>query len=117
MGKRAELFEELEALPPGDPRAKDIRKKINEIELWMIGKGFLNRKTRWGDDSLPKGYPWHTACVFYEDIRMCGDLNNKGIDLSFSCHHNSSYLSKNQDCGDMKKDPDKGKIHVCKYCN
>ncbi len=94
MGKRRELLDELDGLEFGNPRIPTLQKKINEIEEWMITKGYIKSKTNWnnqnGDSEL---YPWHTNYLNFKDIHMVGALNDTGMNINTD-----------------------GTPHLCKYC-
>lgn len=84
MGEsRAELFDKLDELPHDDPQVPGIQKRINEIEQWMIKKGFITHTTKWGAfTDKSELYPFHTGYVNFGDISLVGALNGKGINYN-----------------------------------
>ena len=96
MGKLAELWQQIKDMDYDDPRVPEVQKEINDVEEWMITKGYkTDGVTQWGKFSGNSNeYPHHTGFVRYEDISMIGDLNGLGI-------------SYNAD----------GSVHICPKCN
>ena len=84
MGEsRQQLFDKLDELSPDDPQVSGIQKRINEIERWMIKKKFIKHETKWGvfinKSSL---YPYETGYVMFDDIKLVGSLNGKGLNYN-----------------------------------
>lgn len=94
MSKRQDLFKQLEDLDPFDPKRKEIQKKINEIEEYCIKKGWLQSITKWESFEVSDNYPWHCGAIWFDDISLVGELNNKGINYNYD-----------------------ETIHVCQDCN
>jgi len=82
-GSRQQLFAKLDELKPDDPQIPGIQKRINEIEKWMIKKEFIKHETKWGEfNDQSFLYPWGTGYVNFNDIKLVGALNNKGINYN-----------------------------------
>lgn len=91
--KRQALFDQLDMLEPDDPRIPEIQQEINEIEKWMITKGYIRSVTKWGDSNISPVYPYHTGAVYIEDISRVAIFNNEGLNYTVT-----------------------KAIHVCKMC-
>ncbi len=97
MGKLGDLWGQLRGMDIDDPRRQDVQKKINEIEQFMIKKGWkTDGITRWTSSigGTSDIYPWHTGYVKLKDVSMVASLNGKGI------NYNSD-----------------GSIHNCQLCS
>lgn len=84
MGEsRQELFDKLDELSADDPQIPMIQKRINEIERWMIKKGFTKHETKWGTFSdKSELYPYETGYVDFSDIHLVGALNGTGLNYN-----------------------------------
>lgn len=56
-----------------DPRRKDVQKKINDIEKWMIENkiGSIKEVTKWNDNKymgMSESYPHNTGYIFFNDL-------------------------------------------------
>lgn len=69
MGRLSELWSLLKEMEADDPRRDDIQKQINDVEAWMIQKGYKKDGiTKWGGYGNSKNYPDRTGYIWYEDI-------------------------------------------------
>lgn len=96
MGKLADLWQQIRDMDDDDPRLPEVQKKINEVEQWMIDKGYkTDGITQWGKKSGDSNdYPHHTGFIRFEDIHMVAELN--GLDVNYN--------------------PD-GSVHKCDKCS
>lgn len=74
MGKLTNLWAELKITVDPSLREK-LQAEINEVERWMVKKGYRDRITVWGrvmpDDFLTRkvpGYPENHGTVYIEDL-------------------------------------------------
>ena len=76
MGKLSELWAQYKSLERDDSRRADIQKEINNVEQWMIDKGYKTTPlTQWynGMKTSPN-YPEGTGYIWYEDLNKIGEI-------------------------------------------
>lgn len=85
MGKLRQYWDQLQSLDFDDPRRKDLQKKINDIEKWMIENkiGDIKETTKWNDSNKRNPeYPHHTGSVWFKDTYMLKEFNSKGLNVN-----------------------------------
>lgn len=69
IGKLSDLWQKLRSLDFDDPERFEIQKQINEVESWMISKGYKTTGiTKWNVTLESPNYPDKTGYLFWQDL-------------------------------------------------
>lgn len=77
MGKLGDLWQQIRDMDYDDPRREEVQKEINNVEQWMIDKGYKDDGiTKWGDAGGTNiDYPYKTGYVKFDDIDKLPEYN------------------------------------------
>lgn len=99
MGKLSELWQDLKATSD-DVKKKEIQKKINDIEEWMIDNKFgsIKNKTDWSKQKTSKTYRFESVKDGGHQIPVGAKV---GREMCLCCRYNKhSYCGMDLEEGD-----------------